>query len=203
MRVSLNAQSWDRALAQLGQKSAIKAGVRAVNRTLSSARTAMVRVIAPNMGLAAKVVRDRIDIKAAKDTGVAPSGYLFANTKPIPLIDFKAKFSKRRGVTARIGAPGKGHYPNAFIARVKGKNKDGTSGNHLGVFERNTVIRSRKGKGLRRGSPALGIHQLYGPSIAHVFTNHAAVAEARAAEMLDKNWAHEVAFLLQRATQAV
>jgi hypothetical protein len=189
MQVRLRTEQWDRALAQLGSKAATKAAVRALNRTGANAKTAMVRVVATDTGLQQKVVRDRIFV--GKATGTPPKVTVSADSRPIPLINFKARQTKRSGVKARIPAPGKGTYPNAFIATMK-------SG-HEGVFARNTVTRSRKG--MRRGSPALGIHELHGPSIAQSFTRHGTVAEARAVEMIAKNFEAEVKYMLSQATQ--
>lgn len=196
MQVRLNTAQWDRALAQLGRGNATKAAVRALNRTGSNAKTAWVRDISKDMGLPQKDVRDAITIKKA--TPQKPTVVLSATTKRIPLIRFKARATKRNGVTAKLPG-GAGRYAKAFIARVMGKNKDGSSGDHLGVFERNTVIRSRKGK--KRGSPALGIHQKYGPSVAQSATATSKVAEDRASEMLFKNMEHEIKFLVSQAKQ--
>lgn len=185
MRVSLDTRAWDRALTQLGKGNAIKAGVRAVNRTLKNAKTAMVKVVAQDMGLQAKAVRDKIAVKAAVGSGEATRGYLFADTRRVPLIDFKARGpepSRGRGKGVRARLPGgAGTYPKAFIATMK-------SG-HRGVFQ-------------RAGTTRLGIYELRGPSIAQSFTKNAAVAEARAAEMLEKNMAAEVNYLLLKAKQS-
>lgn len=189
MQVRLDTSQWAAALKALGGKNAMKAGVRAVNRTAKNAKTAMVRVVATDVGLQQKFVRERIDATSAKTSG-PPSAYLYASTKRVPLINFKAKQSKRNGVTARLPT-GTGRYPNAFIATMK-------SG-HEGVFARNTTTRSRKG--LRRGSPALGIHELFGPSIAQSFQKNGQVAEQRSIEMLSTNMANEIKFLLSQATQ--
>jgi len=191
MRVSMDTTQWQNALKALGQEKAIKAGIRAVNRTLKNAKTAMVRVVAADVGLQSKFVRERIEVRSARNTGQAPSGYLFADTKQVPLMDFKARAAKRGGVTAKLKSPGAGKYPNAFIATMR-------SG-HRGVFERNTTVRSRAGK--PRGSAALGIHELHGPSIAQSFSNNGAVAQDRASEMLSKNMASEVKFMLSQAQQ--
>ena len=188
--VRIDTREWERALKALGGKNAMKAGVRAVNRTAKNAKTAMVRVVATDMALQQKMVRDRITATSAKTSG-PPAAYLYADQKRVPLINFKARQTKRRGVTARLPT-GAGKYPNAFIATMK-------SG-HQGVYSRNTAIRSRKG--MRRGSPALGIHELFGPSIAESFTTNQQVAETRSIEMLSTNFANEVKFLLSQAAKA-
>lgn len=188
--VRIDTREWERALKALGGKNAMKAGVRAVNRTAKNAKTAMVRVVATDMALQQKMVRDRIVATSAKTSG-PPSAYLFADQKRVPLINFKARQTKRRGVTYRLPG-GAGSLPNAFIATMKT--------GHEGVYERNSAIRSRKG--LRRGSPALGIHEKFGPSIAQSFTTNQKVAETRAIEMLSTNFANEVKFLLSQAAKA-
>jgi len=195
MRVSMDTTQWQNALKALGKENAIKAGIRAVNRTANNAKTAMVRVIAADMGLQSKAVRDKITVQVAKNTGQAPAGYLYADSKRVPLIEFKARGpepsrGRGRGVKAKLKG-GAGVYPRAFIATMR-------SG-HRGVFERNTAIRARKGQA--SGSPALGIHELYGPSIAQSFNTNSAVAQDRASEMLSKNMASEVKFMLSQAQQ--
>lgn len=188
MQVRLNTAQWDRALAQLGRGNATKAAVRALNRTGKNAKTAMVRVVASDMGLPQSAVRSEITIKNASAS--SPKVIVSATAKRIPLIKFKARATKRGGVTAKLPG-GAGRYPGAFIARM--------STGHVGVFERNTVIRSRRG--LKRGSPALGIHEKFGPSIAQSFTKNGQVAEDRASEMLFKNMENEIKYLVSQAKQ--
>lgn len=196
MRVAIDTREWERAIKALGGKNAMKAGVRAVNRTAKNAKTAMVRVVAKDLALQQKAIRDEIVVSSAKTSG-PPAAKLYATTKKIPLINFKAKQTKRNGVTYRLPT-GAGRLRNAFIATVRGKS--GATGNHTGVFERNTTIRSRKGAG--RGAPALGIHEKFGPSVAQSFTTNQKVAEDRAIEMLSTNFANEVKFMLSQAAKA-
>jgi len=178
LRAKLNTSQWDRALKELGKKPAIKAGIRAVNRTLTSARSAVTKDVAPDVGLQQKVVRDQITMVAAKNTGEAPHGQLWATTKRVPLIQFKARETKR-GVTAKLKG-GAGRYPHAFIRT--------TRSGHTGVFQ-------------RVGAARLPIYELKGPSLYHAFQKHAGVAQSRALEVLDKNFQHEFDFLLSKAKQ--
>lgn len=178
LRATLNTTQWERALKALGKKPAIKAGVRAVNRTLTSSRSAVTKVVAPDMGLQQKVVREQLTVVAAKNTGDAPHGALYASTRRIPLVEFRARQTKR-GVKARLPG-GAGTYPNAFIRTMR-------SG-HTGVFQ-------------RRGATRLPIYQLHGPSPFQAFQKHAPAAQARAVEVLDKNFQHEFDYLLSKAAQ--
>lgn len=179
LRASINATQWERALKELGKKNATKAGIRTVNRTLTSARSSITKLVSSDMGLQQKVVREYVTVSAAKDRGMAPYGVLYASTKRVPLIQFKAKESKRGGVTAKLPA-GAGKYPNAFIRQTK-------SG-HVGVFQ-------------RAGKARLPIYQLHGPSPFQAFQKHADVAQARALDTLDANWQHEFDYLLAQAQQ--
>jgi len=188
LRAKLNTSQWDRALKELGKKPAIKAGIRAVNRTLTSSRSAVTKQVAPDVGLQQKVVRDQVTIVAAKNSGEAPFGALYATSKKIPLIQFKARQTKRGGVTAKLPSPGAGRYPHAFIVNVNGSPR---------VLERYDSG-GRKG---RRGKNGGKTYQLHGPSIYHAFRKHADVAQSRAIEVLDKNFQHEFDFLLAKAKQ--
>jgi len=180
LQAKINTQQWERALKELGKKNAIKGGIRAINRTLTSSRSAIVKQVAPDMGLQQKVVRNLVTVTAAKNTGEAPHGALYASAKKIPLIQFKAKETKRGGVTAKLPG-GAGRYSHAFIRTMK-------SG-HVGVFQ-------------RAGTERLPIYELHGPSPYHVFKKHADVAQSRALEVLDKNFAHELEYLLAKAKQS-
>jgi hypothetical protein len=176
MRLQMDATQWHHALSELGEKNAHKAGARAINRTLSNARTASVRVVAKDMALKQAHVRERIT--PVKATEKKPIGYLYATTKRTPLMLFKAKEAgKGRGVRAKLpGSAGK--YPHAFIRTMR-------SG-HEGVFE-------------RKGRARLPIRELKGPSVAQSFTRNSEEPTARAVEMLAKNMAHEVQYLISKS----
>lgn len=173
MKLQIDASQWQSALVSLGDPNAYKAGARAINRTLSNARTVAVRTVAQDMKLKQAHVRERIT--SAKATNKKPVGYLYATTKRTPLILFGAKeMGKGRGVRAKLPT-GAGKYPHAFI-RTMGSG-------HKGVYQ-------------RKGKARLPIRELKGPSVAQSFTRNAEEPTARATEMLAKNMAHEVKYLL-------
>lgn len=152
-----------------------KAMVRALNRAIGSARTVIVREIARDMGLKSKDVRDALRMSEA--TMSRPESSLAARLKRIPLIDFNARGpepsrGKGRGVSYRLPG-GKGRAPNAFIATM--------GSGHRGVFA-------------RTGKARLGIRELKGPSIGHVFAKYKALGLAKAQESFETNFAHEMKF---------
>lgn len=156
--------------------------VRALNRSMASAKTAAVRLISQDMGLKASDVRDLVRVEEATPTRL--TARLFASAKRIPLIRLGAKGrepSRGRppGVRVRMKG-GAGIYPQAFIATMP-------SG-HRGVFQRKVRLKG----------PRLPIHELRGPSIWQAFQKHQAAAAARAQEQLGKNLEHEVTFALSR-----
>jgi len=153
-----------------------RALLRAMNRSIKSARTVMVREIAKDTGLKSKDVRDALVLREAFAT--RPEASLAAKLKRLSLIDFRAKGpepsrGRGRGVTYRLPG-GKGRVENAFIATMH-------SG-HRGVFKRKTRAR-------------LGIVELKGPSLGHVFAKYRPLGLARAREVFDTNFAHEMGFL--------
>lgn len=196
IRIRVDTKKWERTLEALGNKNAARAGFRAVNRTMTSARSTVVKLVSSDMGLQQKRVRDKyITVVLQKDKGQAPGGALYATTARVPLIDFKAKGptpsrGRGRGVTARLPT-GAGRYPTAFIATMK-------SG-HTGVFQR-VGTSARRSAGARANN--LPIAQLHGPSTYQAFQKHAPEAERRALEVLDKNWQHEVDYLISQASRA-
>lgn len=163
-------------LAQLGAKVS-RVVPRALNRAGTSARAAMVPLVAKDMGMKSGTVRERI-VPVKADAGRLVFT-LRASAKRIPLIEFDAKgprpsYGRGRGVSAR-GASGRKTYPRAFLATV--------GSGHEGVFERKTSAR-------------LPIRELFGPSIAHVFLKHVEVGKARGQEALIKNLQSEINYAL-------
>jgi hypothetical protein len=157
-------------------QSVTKALVRAMNRSMASGRTIMVREIAGDTKLKSKDVRDAMPLSEA--TLSRPEARLSASLKKIPLIRFQARGpepsrGKGRGVTYRLGAGSRERIPNAFIATMK-------SG-HRGVFKRVT-------------SKRLPLIQLYGPSLGRVFEKFRAAGLARTLEAFEKNFDHELQF---------
>lgn len=159
-----------------------KAFVRALNRAINSARTAMVREIAKDTGLKSKDVRDALVMRETGGTHFEVS--LSASKKRIPLFNFRAKGpvpsrGKGRGVTYKLPG-GQGRLEHAFIATMR-------SG-HTGVFAR-TPGKFMAGRGRRQA-----IHEKFGPSLGQVFSKFRSVGIARAMEVFEQNFDHEMDF---------
>lgn len=152
-----------------------RAMVRALNRSINSGRTVMVREIARDTGLKSSTVRESMRTREA--SLAHPEAQLATNLKRIPLIKFGASGprpsrGRGRGVSYRLPG-GKGRLPTAFLATMR-------SG-HEGVFMRKT--RSR-----------LPIKELFGPSLGHVFAKFRPVGLARMRDVFMKNMEHELEF---------
>jgi hypothetical protein len=171
-------------VAKLRQKAPL-AQMRALNRAIASSNTAMVRVIAGDLGVKQGVVRDRIKVEQA--TTARLRARLYANAKRIPLIDFGAKGpepsrGRGTGVTVKSGS-GRRTIPGAFITTV--------GAGHRGVF-----TRAAKGSTDPRGRKRLPIRELFGPSIWQVFRKFESVGLDRGREQLIKNLQSEFRFAL-------
>lgn len=152
-----------------------RALVRAINRAVASARTVLVREIARDTGLKASAVRKALPLREA--TLNRAEGRLAASLKRIPLIDFGARGpepsrGKGRGVSYRL-AGGRNRLEHAFIAMMKT--------GHRGVF-------------MRKAKARLGIRELKGPSLGHVFAKYRPLALARAKEIFETNFKHELEY---------
>lgn len=160
-----------------------KALVRALNRSINSGRTVMVREMAGDTGLKSKDIRDALTMREASAS--RPEASLGATIKRIPLMKFNAKGpvpsrGRGRGVTYRLRG-GRGRVENAFIATMQ-------SG-HTGVFR-------------RVGKARLGIIELLGPSLGQVFKKFRPAGLARAYEVFQKNFDHELNFVKGGAPDA-
>ena len=178
----------EQAITELGKRAPI-AIARGLNRTAQSERTAMARAVAQDMGLKVGTAREAITVdKASRDNLVAK---VTARGKRIPLIEFKARGpypSRGRGAGVSYTMQGQRKtWKGSFIATVTKAGADGQHQGHRGVF-------------FRTGKKRLPIKQAYGPSIAHVFGNLMPVGDARRAEVLQKNVAHEIDYELSRLT---
>lgn len=157
-----------------------KAVARAINRTTANVIVTMSRAIRTTLPLKASVIKARL--KATQATPSRLTARVWADNKPIPLIEFQARGpepsrGKGRGVTARTRTR---HYPRAFIARMPN--------NHRGVFE-------------RVGKARLKIRERREASVAAVFIHHEKAGQARADEQMQKNLVHEVEYLLASKVQ--
>jgi hypothetical protein len=174
-------------IARLRARS-VPAQVRAINRAIGSANTAMLRVIAQDMGVKVGDVREKIRTQQA--TPDRRRARLYASAKRIPLIAFGAKGpepsrGRGRGVSVKTGS-GRRTIPNAFIATMQ-------SG-HRGVFQRVAGAARRHGPLPHRSQ--LPIRELFGPSIWKVFLKYQHVGIARGEEQLIKNLQSEFRFAL-------
>ena len=170
-------------------RSRIRVSVsRALNRCARTGRTVLVREIARDMKVPQNQVRDRVLLDRSTSARLVATFY--ASAKRLGVIAFNARgpepsMGRGRGVTAKL--PGR-RYPHAFIATMP-------SG-HRGVFERvpgkYMVRRGPKGGGGRREA----IRELFGPSIAHVFSKVRPAGERAATEAFPKHIQSELKFAL-------
>lgn len=161
--VKFDAAAVTRMLANLGDNLP-KVVSRALNKTIASAQTDMKREIAQDIGIKVGVVAKNLKISKASTSNLVAK--LRAFGKRIPLIQLGAKGpipsrGKGHGVTYRLGGKTR-RIPSAFIATV-GK------GEHKGVFKRATTKR-------------LPIRELFGPSIAQVFSKKLPSVQKKAEE---------------------
>lgn len=152
-----------------------RALVRALNRSMASARTAMTRAIASDTGLKAGDARSAMVLRNASFSSLTAS--LTASSKRIPLIQFKARGpepsrGRGRGVSYQLPG-GRNIIPNAFITTV--------GSGHRGVF-------------VRVGKGRLPIRELFGPSVGRVFIKFRDIGVAKAQETFASNFEHELAF---------
>lgn len=173
IRISLDSVATVTANLQARSDKLQLAMVRAINRSIGSVRTVMVREIARNLSLKQKIVRDALTMRQA--TVQRPEASLGASLKKMKLFDFSAKGpypsrGKGGGVTYKLTGI-TGRIPNAFIATMP-------SG-HPGVF-------------VRKAKARLGIRELEGVSLGHVFGKFRPMGIARGREVLVSNLQHEI-----------
>jgi hypothetical protein len=168
-----------------------KAVGRALDRTVTNVNTVMVRKVAGEMGLAQKHVRDRVRVLK---TGGGKIARIYASNQQTPLTLFDPRGpepsrGRGRGIVARTKTR---HYPRAFFATM--------GSGHRGVFEYiGTPGRNRRSPGAWRDN--LRIREVREASVASVWIHHGAEGQKRGNEMLPKNLAHEVQFLLNTKVQ--
>lgn len=175
VKAQLSESQWGPMMLAL-KNHAPQAAAHAINRSLASGKTIGQREVASDMKLKVGDVAKFVRVEEASKVKLV--GRIFASAKRLPLKLFGAR-PGRRGVIANTPTR---HYPGTFIAKM--------ASGHVGVYERITPSRSRKGK--PRGSPALPIRELFYVSIAHVFVKKLSVIKARVKEQLAKNVAHEL-----------
>lgn len=184
IRITLDISSFNAAVSRLRSRAYV-AIPRAVNRTASSARTAVTKDVAADMQLRQRDVRDRIRIEPAHRNRFAAA--LMASARRIPLILFGARGpepsrGRGRGVSVRTASR---RLPHAFIGVMRG----GPWAGQRAVLQR------------APGAGRTPIFQKFGPSVVRAFEKHQGTAERRAREVLEKNMAHEFRFALSETKE--
>lgn len=164
---------------------ASQAMVRAMNRSIASGRTAMVRAITADTGLKSRDVRDAIVMREA--TLNRPEAKLAASLERLPLSKFDAhgpepSRGQGRGVSYRLPT-GRGRIDDAFIATMR-------SG-HRGVFKRIGPSVRKSPRGWTKNLP---IEELHGPSLGKVFAKFRQMGIDRTLATFEKNLDHELQF---------
>jgi hypothetical protein len=177
--VRLDTSAVQRMLSNLGSNLP-KVVSRALNKTISSARTEMKRQIAKDIGIKAGVVDKSLKVTKASTTSFVAR--LNASGKRIPLINLitgkppEPSRGKGRGVSYRLGGKTR-RIPSAFVATMP------RSG-HRGVFR-------------RVGKEQIPIIELFGPSIVHVFGKKLPAVQKRAGEQFETEVDRAVQSLLK------
>lgn len=155
---------------------------RAINRTISPAKTAVSRGIRQEVNIKAGDLNKKI--KVEKATFGKWEGRIKLSTKRIPLEDFGAK-QTAKGVSYKIKkAGGRKVISSGFIATM--------ASGHTGVFK-------------RKGKTRLPIQEKFGPSIGIVFKRANRLVQkvtADAYKNLEKNIDSQIRFILSRKGQA-
>ena len=107
---------------------------RALNKVAAQVRTQAARELKARYGIGVRNARDRLYISRARSGNLIAK--VIAEGKPFPLIAFRARDQRPRGVVVTIRGKQR-RFPSAFIATMR-------SG-HRGVFARGRYTRGRSG----------------------------------------------------------
>ncbi len=169
---------------------------RAINKTLVFARTRVVNQIAGQLTLRKRDIKNRnIDVRRASFS--RPFARLRISGRRVPLIDFRAK-QTRRGVSYSIlRGQGRKTLQDAFITR--------TSSGHEGVFvrtgplrlSRRLATRTNRSKGRKKGMshmtrPRLPISERFGPSVPRVLQGIREFASGRMRDVFGERLSMEL-----------
>lgn len=155
------------------------ATLRALNRAATTVRANAAREISREYNIKVGAARRRFSIRRA--TRAQLIAEVIARARPLPLIEFSARQTRRGGVTVRIKRSGTKRFREAFIATM--------ASGHRGVF-----FRERRGGDRARRLP---IEEVFSLSIPQAF---AARAISRAIERLSretfiKNYEQQLRYL--------
>lgn len=196
-------------LSYIGENSN-KALCRAINKSLSGAKTDSAKEIYTVLNLTQKRIKENMQVKRATYQNL--NAKLWSTGESIPLIDYGATGVKSGGITVKIKKnQGKKAIRGAFVARMK-------SG-HLGVFWRT------EGPGSHRPSAEIGagvpigqigpetyytfprlwpeerrlpILELKGTKVEDVFGDALTEIQSKVSARFDKNLDHEVTYLIRK-----
>lgn len=177
---------------------------RAGNKTLTSTRAEMVRMIRTEYAIKAGDVRQELAVK--RMTANALEGSIKGESSPgVPLLKFarmrripSTKRTKAGGYTPKVGIPvlvskakGRRVVRGAFTARM--------SSGHQGVFVRGSRWKAGR-KTTKSNLGAREITELFGPTPVKLLEAAANLSriETFAQQTMDKNLAHEADFYLQQ-----
>jgi hypothetical protein len=196
-------------LTYIGENSN-KALCRAINKSLTGAKTDSAKEIYQVLNLTQKRIKENMQVKRATYSNL--NAKLWSTGESIPLIDYGASGVKSGGITVKIKKnQSKKSIRGAFVARMK-------SG-HLGVFWRT------EGPGSHRPSAEIGagipigqigpetyftfprlwpeerrlpILELKGTKVEDVFGDSMTAIQAKVDERFNKNLDHEVSYLIEK-----
>lgn len=164
---------------------------RAINHTLAKAKTAASRDIRSEYNVKAKELKSALAINKAKRTWL--EGMLIATGKPLPLIAFGAR-QTRRGVTVDVMGK-RERLPSAFIGTM--------ASGHRGVFARGKYQGYKfqwREKRIKKQGNDLAINELTTTSVPKMMQNNAVLTALQKGLEQDfpARLEHEVSRLLTR-----
>ncbi len=197
-------------LRRLGSRSLPQVLARAVNRSLDSMKAQAAKEIKKELNLSAKIIKAHLSIQKANKT--YPSGALVAKGKPVGLIHFGARETKK-GVSVKVKRERK-LIPHAYTARswtrTGGRSGAWVEGNKS-VFRRITAGSQweKARKFPKRNNipwkklPAeyrLPIKRLAGPRVPDIMENESVRSAIlkHGRTMLAKRFAHELDHKIKR-----
>lgn len=160
-------------LSDIGERIVDQAHAAAANKTMTTARTDIRKVVSRETSAPSKLLTKRFRLHRANRN--KPEARLFIGTVPIRAVDMGAKVLKR-GVSFRSGGS-RVKATSAFYATMK-------SG-HIGIFQ-------------REGRKRLPIKELTVPVHASARRAADAFIANRAADVNEKNFRHELQFRIRR-----